>query len=164
MSQEDDPPGDARGQASPAGWPVERIAAQYQHEIRQKFEARNLAHRTEEAADVERMRREDPRAWQAWQHIVARDPGAGIRDDPDWEIYCACQINIQGNAVRIILPGDGWAIGPDLIQALADASVVWAGPAVRAEVVEGAPRVVVELTLVDYWDDERASAATATAT
>src|SRR5262249_32316312 len=60
------------------------------------------------------------------------------------------------NDVRVVLR-DGFAIFPDLIEMFGRASVVWTSPSVGAEVVAGEARLVIDLLLVDYWDDERAA-------
>lgn len=49
-------------------------------------------------------------------------------------------------------------IGLDVIRMFDDISVSWTRPLVFAGVVCGEARVMVELILVDYWDDDRASA------
>jgi hypothetical protein len=135
-------------------WSSERIADQFRAEIRARFEAENAAYRSEEAAGIERARRANPE-W--WAEFAASSTAARPSDGPSWVIYRAADLRIDDNCARIVLPV-GWMIGLDFVRMFDDTSVAWTVPTLAAEVVGGVARVVVEVILVDCWDDARAAA------
>lgn len=137
-------------------WPTERVAEQYRLDVRQAFEKENAVHRAEEAADLEKVKREHPEDYA--RHM--RDPSYAramtVRDSMFWEIYQGSTIEIVSNSVRIILPR-GFVIFPDLVEMFEDTSVGWSRVGVGAEIVDGEARIVLSLCLIDYWDDDRAA-------
>lgn len=143
---------ESQGGRSQEGWSNERIVEQYRAEIRAAFEAENRAWHDEEAADREKCEREDPVGWRR----LVESGAAAPRDSFLWEIYAGSEIRTDLNSVSVLLP-TGFAIGVDLIEMFERSSVTWTKADVGAEIVDGEARVVVELLLVDYWDDERAA-------
>lgn len=136
-------------------WTSEQVAEQFRLEVRQAFERENAAHRTEEEADLERVRA-DPEHAARIAHNPRFAEALAVRDSVLWEIYSGADIQVDCNAVKVVLPR-GFAIFPDLITMFEGTSVGWGNAHVDAEIVNGEPRVVVELILIDYWDDDRAA-------
>lgn len=135
-------------------WSTARVAEQFRCEVQQAFERENAAFRAEEAADIEKVKRE--RAAE-FEDLVKRAPHlAEARDSLFWEIYSGSDIQIENNAVKVVLP-NGFAIYSDFIEMFEGTSVGWSYANVGAEIVEGEPRVIIELILIDYWDDDRAA-------
>jgi hypothetical protein len=136
-------------------WPAERVAEQFRLEVRQAFERENATHRTEEAAEIEQVKA-DPK----YADMLARDPSYAaaltVRDSFYWEIYSSSDVQIVNNSVKVILPRQ-LAIYPDFITMFEGTSVGWTKAAVEAEVIDGEAHVVLELILIDYWDDDRAA-------
>jgi hypothetical protein len=137
-------------------WLTERVAEQFRLEVRQAFEHENATHRAEEAAEIEQVKA-DPK----YADMLARDPSYAavmtVRDSFFWEIYSDSDVQIVNNSVKVILPRQ-FAIYPDFITMFEGTSVGWVKAAVGAEIVDGEPRVVIKLILIDYWDDDRAIA------
>lgn len=130
------------------GWSTDRIAEQYRAEVRGRFEAENAEWLAHERAAQAKIRAEcdaEGRPHPDW--MVERNSFY-------WDIITASVIEIDMNAVRVVLPS-GYAIYPDFIEMFCGTTVGWSKPSIGAEIADGEPRVVVELILVDYWDDER---------
>jgi hypothetical protein len=136
-------------------WPMERLAEQFRREVRERFEKENVAHRAEEEADIAKVMADPESATR-----IARTPGLAetmtVRDSFYWDIYSSSTIEIINNSVRIVLPR-GFAIFRDFVEMFEGTSVAWSKVDVTAEIVDGEPRVVLHLILIDYWDDDRAA-------
>jgi hypothetical protein len=136
-------------------WSAERVAEQFRLEVRQAFERENATYRAEEAADLKQVQ-----ARPEYAEMIARDPSyaaaMAVHDSFFWEIYSSSDVQIVNNAVKVILPRQ-FAIYPDFITMFEGTSVGWTKAAVDAEIVDGEPHVVLELILIDYWDDDRAA-------
>jgi hypothetical protein len=141
-----------------AEWSTERVAEQFRLEVRQAFERENAAYRAAEATEIEQVKA-DPRHAA---NLLAQDPSYAaamiVHDSLFWEIYSGADIQIVNNSVKVILPSCGFAIYPDLIEMFDGTSVGWSKTGIGAKIVNGEARVVAELILVDYWDDDRAAA------
>lgn len=125
-------------------WPDEVVAESFRAEIRARFEAHNAAHRAREATELEVVLRDHPER--------RGQPGFEVRDSGAWEVYQASEIRIDRNSVTIVLPRM-WAIGIDLIHMFDNTTMAWGRPSVVAVVVDGEPRVAIDITLVATWDD-----------
>lgn len=133
-------------------WSMERMAEQYRREVREAFEKENAAHRAEEAADLEKVKREKP---EDFARLVKEAPHYGdVRDSFFWEIYQGSTISIVNNSVDIVLPC-GFAIRPDFVEMFEGTSVAWSKVSIGAEIIQGEAHVVLHLILIDYWDDDR---------
>jgi hypothetical protein len=137
-------------------WSMERVAEQFRLEVRQAFEKENAAFRAEEEADLERLKADPEHAVR-----IARDShlaeALAVRDSLFWDLYSNADVQVVNNSVKVVLPR-GIAVYPDFIEMFNGTSVGWGKAAVDAEIVDGEPRVVIELILIDYWDDDRAAA------
>lgn len=127
---------------------MEKVAEQFRLDVRAAFEAENAEWLAEERAGIAK---------------VKADLDAEGKPHPDWlvernsfywEIYNGSKIHIERNSVKVLLP-IGFAVYPDFIAMFGGTAVGWANPSVTATIVDGKPRVVIELILIDYWDDER---------
>lgn len=126
-------------------WPSDVVAEAFRAEIRARLEAHNAAYRTREEAELEQVLREHPEK---------RDqPGYAVRDSGAWEIYQASEIRIDRNAVTIVLP-TFCVIGIDLVHLFDNTTMAWSRPSIGATIVDGDPRVTIEITLVATWTDE----------
>lgn len=140
-------------------WSTERVAEQFRLEVRQAFERENAAYRAEDAAEIERLRTDPTFVDRLAQNPCCAD-AMTVRDSFFWEIYEGSNVRIASNSVRVVVPRQ-FAIYPDFVAMFDQTSVGWSRASVNAEIVDGEPRVVVELVLVDSWDDDRAAAADA---
>lgn len=134
---------DATDDALPQ-WSDEAVAESFRTEIRARFEAHNAAYRSREAVELEAVLREYPEK--------RGQPGYEVRDSGAWEIYQASEIRIDRNSVTIVLP-TFWAVGIDLVYLFDRTTVAWSRPTIGATIVDGAPRVTIEITLVATWTD-----------
>ena len=126
-------------------WSDEAVAESFRAEIRARLEAHNAAYRAREATELEQVLRERP------EH--RGQPGFEVRDSGAWEVYQASEIRIDRNSVTIVLP-TFWAIGIDLVYLFDHTTVAWGRPTIGATIVDGEPRVTIEITLVATWTDE----------
>ena len=126
-------------------WSDEMVAASFRAEIHARMEAHNAAYRTREAAELAQVLRKHPDK-QGQLGYSARDSGA-------WEIYQASEILIDRNVVMIVLPRI-WAVGIDLVYLFDHTTVAWSRPTIGATIVDGEPRVTIEIMLVATWTDE----------
>ena len=126
-------------------WSDEAVAASFRAEIRARMEAHNAAYRAREATELEQVLREHPER--------KGTPGFEVRDSGAWEIYQASEIRIDRNSVTIVLP-TFWAVGIDLVYLFDHTTMAWSRPTIGATVVDGEPRVTIEITLVATWTDE----------
>jgi hypothetical protein len=135
-------------------WTTEQIADQYRLELRRKFEMGNAAYHAEQAADAERFKQE--RGVPAWEDFIREHPHyAEQRDSGNWDLYTGIDLQIENNSVRAVLPAN-CNMFADLLEMFGNISVDWVKPCVVAEMVNGEARLIIELFLVDTWDDDRA--------
>jgi len=126
-------------------WSDEVVAESFRAEIHARFEAHNVAFRAREEAELATVLLDHPEK--------RGQPGYAVRDSGAWEIYRASEIRIDRNSVMIVLP-TFWAIGIDLVQLFDHTTMAWSRPSIGATIVDGAPRVTIEITLVATWTDE----------
>ena len=126
-------------------WSDEAVAESFRAEIRARLEAHNVVYRAREAAELEQVLREHPEK--------RGQPGYAVRDSGAWQVYQASEIRIDRNSVTIVLPRL-WAIGIDLVYLFDHTTMAWSRPTIGATVVDGEPRVTIEITLVATWTDE----------
>lgn len=126
-------------------WSDEAVADAFRSEIRARMEAHNAAYRAREAAELEAVLRDHP--------ARRGEPGFEVRDSMGWEIYQACEIRIDRNSVTVVLP-TFYAVGIDLVYLFDHTTVAWSRPRLGATIVDGEPRVTIEITLVATWTDE----------
>jgi hypothetical protein len=126
-------------------WSDELVAESFRSEIRARFEAHNAAFRAAEEVELEAVLRDHPEK--------RGQPGYAVRDSGAWEVYQASEIRIDRNSVTIVLP-KMWAIGIDLVHMFDNTAMAWAAPTIGATIVDGEPRVTIEITLVATWTDE----------
>lgn len=144
-------------QMSTVPWSDDRIAQQFRGEIHARLVAHNEAYRAEDEADRLRCQKEKPEQWAA---LAAREPSFGEpHDSIMWFIYSHTCIEIEHGSVRIILPSftPRYSYGVDLIAMFEHTSVAWSLIDISAEIIEGEAAVVLNLCLIDYWDDARAA-------
>jgi hypothetical protein len=130
-------------------WPVGRVQQQFKDEVQKVFEAENAAGRAEEAAQIEELLKEKPE--------LATEEWLAVRDSFYWRIYEDCTFEFYQNSVDIICPV-GYAIRSEFIEMFGGTSVGWSIPTVGAKIVNGEPRVVIDVLLIDFWSDTRAAA------
>ena len=126
-------------------WSDEAVAEAFRTEIRTRLEAHNAAYRAREEFELETVLREHPEK--------RGQPGYEVRDSGAWTIYQASEIRIDRNAVTIVLP-TFYAIGTDLVHLFDHTTVAWGRPTIGATIVDGEPRVTIEIILVATWTDE----------
>jgi hypothetical protein len=126
-------------------WSDEAVAEAFRAEIRARMEAHNAAYRAREALELEAVLREHPEK--------RGQPGFEVRDSGAWEIYQASEIRIDRNSVTIVLP-TFYAISTDLVYLFDHTTVAWSRPTIGATIVDGEPRVTIEITLVATWTNE----------
>jgi len=134
---------------------MERVAEQFRLDVRQAFEKENADWRAEEEDGIAKVKADPMNALK-----IENDPNFAsamtVRDSFYWEIYERSTIDVKNNSVRVILPR-GFAIYADFIRMFEETSVGWSKADVDAEIVDGTPRVVIKLILIDYWDADRAA-------
>lgn len=130
-------------------WSTERMAEQFRREIAERFSRENAAWRVEDDAEIAEVKAQFDAKGQPY-------PDWLLQHRPSFftEIYERVDIRIESNCVQIVLP-KGFALFPELIEMFDGTSVAWSKPHVDAILVDGEPRVTIELFLIDYWDDER---------
>lgn len=136
-------------------WSDERVAEQFKLEVRERFEKENARWRARETADLARLSQAPD-----WEERM-RDPsfaaGMAVRDSFFWDIYSSSTINYNYNSVRIVLPS-GFAIYSAFIDMFSGTSVGWGTPNIDAKISDdGQAFTVIDVLLVDYWDDVRAA-------
>ena len=126
-------------------WSDEVVAEAFRAEIRARLETRNAAYRARDAAELEQ--------------VLAKHPdnrgqlGFTPRDSWVWEVYQASEIRIDRNSVTIVLPS-WYAVGIDFVYLFDHTTVAWSRPRISATIVDGEPRVTIEITLVATWTAE----------
>lgn len=131
-----------------AEWSTERVAEQFRNEIRERFARENaswLAAERKGIAEVKAKCDAEGKPYPDW-----------LEERPSFlqEIYERLDIQITSNSVRVILP-NGFAIHTDFVDMFGGTEVGWSYPSIAAVIVDGEPRVAIELILIDYWDDAR---------
>lgn len=126
-------------------WSDELVADAFRTEIHARFEAHNAAFRAREAAELEQVLLDHPEK--------RGQPGYEVRDSGAWEVYQASEIRFDRNSVMIVLPR-WYAIGIDLVHLFDHTTMAWSRPSIGATIVDGEPRVTIEITLVATWTDE----------
>ena len=126
-------------------WSDEAVAEAFRTEIRARMEAHNAAYRAREAFELDTVLRDHPEK--------RGQPGYEVRDSGAWAIYQASEIRIDRNAVTIVLP-TFYAIGTDFVHLFDHTTVAWGRPTIGATIVDGEPRVTIEIILVATWTDE----------
>lgn len=125
-------------------WTDDAVAESFRTEIRARFEAHNAAFRAREEIELAAVLRDHPEK--------RGQLGYAVRDSVAWEVYQASEIRIDRNAVTIVLP-KMWAVGIDLVHMFDNTMMAWSGPTIGATIVDGEPRVTIEITLVATWTD-----------
>lgn len=124
-------------------WSDEVVAENFRAEVRARFEAHNAAYRAKETVEFEQIFRDHPER--------RGEPGFEVRDSGAWGFYQACEIRIERNTVTIVSPGD--AIDLDVVHMFDNTTMAGSKPWVKAAIVDGEPRVTIEIVLVATWDD-----------
>lgn len=124
-------------------WTDAKKFAQFRAEIHRKFEAENAAWRAQEEAEIAALKLEGP-----------IPPELVVRDSFYWEIYSRTVFKARANSVRAILP-IGFAHRPEMIEMFGETSVGWSSASLSATIMNGEPHVVIDVLLIDSWDDER---------
>lgn len=133
-----------------SAWSTEKIVSQFRNEVHQVFVAENRRHLEEEAAEIAHTKIEHA------DYLAAHpETDLTIRDSLFWEIYRRSMFHIDGNHVKIVLP-TGFGLYSELIEMFGTTSVGWTRPSISAETVDNESRVVIDLLLVDYWNDDKA--------
>jgi hypothetical protein len=129
-------------------WSDEAVAESFRAEIRARFEAHNAAFRARETAELEAVLLAHPEK--------RGQPGYEVHDSAAWRFYQECEIRIERNVVTIVAPG--YAIDMHLVQLFDNTTAAWSKPFVKAAIVDGNPRITIEIVLVATWDDSLAAA------
>jgi hypothetical protein len=129
-------------------WPMERVAEQFRLDVRAAFEKENAEWLAEERAAMVKIKADCDAEGKPHPDWCVE------RDSFYWEIYSGSKIDVDRNSVKVLLP-TGFAVYPDFIAMFGGTAVGWSIPSVSAEIVDGEARVVIELILIDYWDDDR---------
>jgi hypothetical protein len=124
-------------------WSDEVVAESFRSEIRARFEAHNAADRAREEVELEQVLREHPEK--------RGQPGYEVHDSGAWSFYQACEIRIDRNTVTIVAPGP--SIDMNIVHLFDNTAMAWSKPWVKAAIVDGEPRVTIEIVLVATWDD-----------
>jgi hypothetical protein len=130
-------------QEAPPQWPDEAVAASFRSEIQARFEAHNIAFRAREEAELAAVLHDHPEK--------RGQPGYEVCDSGAWSFYQACEIRIERNTVSIIAAGD--TISTDLVHLFDNTTASWSKPWVKAAIVDGEPRITIEIVLVATWND-----------
>jgi hypothetical protein len=112
-------------------WSTERVQQRFREEIHLRFEAENAQQKKEEA-----------------EAASMEEPG----DSYLWEIYKRCAIKIDRNHVRVRFPA-GFSIDQEVLAMFDNTEVGWTCPSI---VADGAT-LVLDLLLVDSWNNERSA-------
>jgi hypothetical protein len=128
-------------------WTSEEKYAQFIAEIRDSFATSNASHRAQEAADLAAILARGPE--------LQGVPGFEVRDSFEFDIWSGITSRLVRGCVIVMFP-PGFAIYAEFIERFANTSVAWSFPNIIARVVEGRPRVGIEVMLIDDWDDDRA--------
>ena len=123
-------------------WTEKQIQDHWLMEVTQRFADLNTKHLAEEAADIARIKSEG--RWNL--------DDMGPRDSHEWEVFVGSVIAFDRNSVRVTLPNK-LAIYPDVVVLFDDAETAWSRVWIDAE----GDHVVLDVTLVDSWDDSRSS-------
>jgi hypothetical protein len=127
---------------------MERVAEQFRLDVRAAFEAENAEWLADERAAITTIKADlDAKGEPHPDWLVERNSFY-------WEIYNGSKIEIESNSVKVLLP-NGFAVYANFITMFGGSSVGWSIPSVTAAIVDDEPRVVIELILIDYWDDDR---------
>lgn len=129
-------------------WSVEQIAAQYRLEVRERFEAENAEAERQDAIELAQMQAEYAAQGQAMPSHLSEPFDGSVY----WLIYQDTNIQIARGAVAVTTPHRA-ALYVDMIQMFSDVSVCRSMPFVKAEIIAGHAHVVIDLRLVDSWDD-----------
>lgn len=124
-------------------WPSDVVADNFRSEIRARFEAHNVAYRAKEQADLEQVLLKHPE-WRG-------QPGFEVRDSGLWTFYQACEIKIERNTVTIVAPPG--SLDMRLVHMFDNTTMAWSKPWVKAVIVDGEPRLTIEIVLVATWDN-----------
>lgn len=136
-------------------WTDERVAEQFKLEVRQRFEEENARWRARETADLDRLAKAPD--WEDRMRNPNFAAGMAVRDSFFWDIYSSSTINYEYNSVQVVLP-NGFAIYADFVDMFGRTSVGWGTPSVGGKIIDGESYTVIDVLLVDYWDDKRAAA------
>jgi hypothetical protein len=126
-------------------WSDEAVAASFRAEIHARMQAHNAAFRAREAIELAQVLRANPER--------KGTPGFEVRDSGAWEIYQASEIQIDRNAVTIVLP-TSWAIDIDFVYLFDHTTMAWSRPSIGSTLVDGEARVTIKILLVATWTDE----------
>ena len=135
-------------------WSDEEIQHAFLLEVRERFDAENARWRADEVRSLEEFKRDNPDDYARYAnehpHIVA------VRDSFLWELYQGCEFRWPAvNAVEVVMP-DGFGLSlRDLKDMFDNTEMGWGLASVEATIIDGRPRVVVSVVLVDGYDDDR---------
>lgn len=132
----------------PPQWTDEQVFAQWMLEVRLRFLRENAQWHADGDRDLARMAADDVAALVSSGYDVNRNSFF-------FEIYEGIAFSHEANLARALLPR-GFAIYSDLVAMFASSSVAWGFPCVLAVLVDGEPRLQIEVVLVEYWTDVRA--------
>ena len=138
-------------------WTDEEIVRQFRLEVQQRFAAENEAYLRREREGIFEIKASLDVKGMAYPEWLVE------RDSLLWEIYSGSEIRIgpeSSNAVTVVTPR-GFALGSDFVEMFNGTSVGWSVPSLDTVIVDGESHVVVKITLIDTWDDDRHAAWTA---
>ncbi len=137
-------------------WSMDKVAEQFRLEIRERFEAINFKYRGDRNQEIAEFTLEHPKEAAEWHADPDMTHMMQIDNSPEWQMYQNTNIEIVNNSVTIILP-DQFGISSDNIGIFEGTSVAWSLVRAFPVLVNGEPRISLDLILVDYWDDDKAA-------
>lgn len=132
-------------------WSDEEVQQQFYKDVRARFEAENAAYQAMDRHGIDKLLLDDPNFFE--RNEWAKD-AFGIRNSFLWEILEGCQFSYHFNRAEIVLP-EGFAIGADVVNMFSNTAVAWGLPSISAKIIDGQPRLVIDVLLIDFWSDER---------
>ena len=135
-------------------WSTDRKFQQFKTEVEARFVRerefwRDIFER--ETADARSKNPNFDAQCKAWGIGVEFDPSL---DCLEWNLFEHSEILLEDGMVKIILDSR-YALRPEWCHMFEMTSVAWSGLLMSAQIRNGEPRIVLDMMMIDYWDDER---------
>ncbi len=130
-------------------WTDEQIRQCWLDEVTARFVAENVSYRAMDARDLELVKAEGD------AHLLPPNI-LEPRDSLLFELWTASTVTLHSNVAEVLLPR-GFAICRDVLAMLEGTEAAWGYASLHAGLLDGEPRISVQVILVDSWDDERSA-------
>jgi len=136
-------------------WTDSQINEHFWEEIQQRFDEENVRWKAQSKEDIEAFRKRNPKAAAELEADPNTKHMMTVQSSDLYQTYRQGRKHNESNLAQFWLPHSRDWGDAQLLDMFRKTEMGWAAPRYVAKMEYGEARLVVEVTLVDSWDDKR---------